>query len=130
MPIPPLRFIVSALVCSFLLVGCAAHQRARKDPTAAAQIRTLRWLESANAERDVAAAVKRRDFRFIGIYGYVPYTPAIAPEIAERYGVRYLQGTSNSLHGPGGGRLQRLAVSYAKQYNTFMLQRLHPQLVF
>ncbi|HEX8371848.1 MAG TPA: hypothetical protein VF585_03640 [Chthoniobacterales bacterium] len=117
-----------ALACLALLsVGCASTSPiARRSPASGAAdsraVRSLRWLDSADPQRDLAAALDRGDRRFIGVYGYAPFTPGVEPPLFSR--VRYLNGTADVIEGQEHSRLNRLAYHYAETYNRLLLQRL------
>lgn len=91
----------------------------------------LRWLYSANPQRDLKEALSRGDRRFIGVYGFAPTVPGIGPEnpLCKRYGVRYLEGTSDAITSEEDYKLNDLAEKYAEKYNLLLVQHLrrgHP----
>jgi len=87
----------------------------------------LRWLDRADPQRDLAAALARGDRRFVGVYGYSADVPGVdSPDqgLLKRYGVRYLRGTSDAMTSQEDERLNKLAHRYAKKYNGLLLQHL------
>ena len=116
------RFACPLLFVVLFSAGCASHHRA-SDRSTVQRPRDLRWLEKADPERDALKAIARRDYRFLGVYGFAPFTPAVAPEIASRYGVKYIEGTSDAIRGRRDVHYHHLAKMYAAQYNTVLLQR-------
>ena len=123
------RTIPSFSLSLLLLTGCASDSSREQQPQRpsifdSAEVRSLRWLDSADPQRDVSAALARRDTRFIGVYGYAPLTPGVERATASRHGIRYLRGTSDAIRGPEHQRLNRLASNYATHYNQLLLQRL------
>lgn len=111
-----------------MLAGCASDSSEQHSTHAGTldspEVRGLRWLDSADPQRDLTAALARDDSRFIGVYGYAPFTPGVERSVASRYGIRYLQGTSDAIQNHEHFRLKQLASSYAEQYNKLLLQRL------
>lgn len=112
-----------------MLAGCASDSPEQHSTRASIldspeEVLSLRWLDSADLQRDLTAALTRDDTRFIGVYGYAPFTPGVERSVASRYGIRYLQGTSDAIQNHEHFRLNQLASSYAEQYNKLLLQRL------
>jgi hypothetical protein len=90
----------------------------------------LRWANSANPDRDIAAAISKKDTRFIGLYGYATYVPGIDDgdtALVTMHGVRYLEGTSDGLRSPEHSRLNTLARNYATRYNVILVHYLKKQ---
>ena len=118
-----------ALICAALLTAGCAHTLPApltSPPSAfdSRAVRSLRWLDSADPERDLGAAWARGDRRFVGVYGYAAITPGVEHALALRQSTRYLAGTSDAIEGREHLRLCRLATRYAERYNQFLLQRL------
>ena len=86
-------------------------------------VRSLRWIDTADPQRDISSALARGDRRFIGVGGYTLDTPGVEHSLASRYGIRYLP-TTDSISGPEHARLHQLALSYAERYNKLLLERL------
>jgi len=91
----------------------------------------LRWLYSADPQQDLLKALSRGDRRFIGVYGLGPTVPGIGADdpLCKRYGVRYLEGTSDAIRSEEDWKLNDLADKYAENYNLLLLEHLrrrHP----
>jgi hypothetical protein len=94
-------------------------------PDLAARADSLGRLEPA---RELAAALARGDWRFIGVAGYVVVASGVGlrdpcyPRQLDA--IRVVEGTSDTPVGPAGARLQRVATAYAERYNGLLLERL------
>src|SRR5215510_243685 len=84
-------------ICVIALTACrSAQQNSPESKTVTYQ--GFEWLNTADPERDLADAFKRDDRRFIGVYGYTAYTPGVsddASDLTRKYGVRYIEGTTD-----------------------------------
>jgi hypothetical protein len=91
-------------------------------------VASLRWVDTADAFRDVRAATERSDKRFLTVGGFASYEPGITnradQEFAHSFGTRFLDGTSDVLLSEEHRRLNSLAISYAKTYNVLLLEHL------
>ena len=109
------------LVCAALLTGCAPVQ-APEPPDEAAQ---LRWVETADPIIDAKRAVERMDFTLRGVNGYTWTIPGVAEAdkfaYRDKYGMKAIEGTSDTIMGAEHGRLIVLATKYAKTYNEYVL---------
>ena len=88
-------------------------------------VRQMKWLDSADPERDVAAAMNHGDKRFLGTYGFTPDAPGIDKATTDHYGIRFIDGTGCVTYGSEHGRLDNLANDYARRYNVILLRRLN-----
>jgi hypothetical protein len=113
--------LVFALSMAFSVCASASPPATASDSAA---VQSLRWLDSADAQRDLSSALGRGDRRFIGIYGFTRLVPGVDVSLASRYGVRYLRGTSDALESREHARLNSLARNYAERYNKLLLERL------
>jgi hypothetical protein len=125
--------IVEKLLCIGLLLGLVVGSACRTSTPATASDEGplthpgLEWLTHADPVHDCTAAWERGDHRFIGVYGFAPYTPGVpksATEIVKANGVRYLEGTSDAITSPEHGRAVAKATDYARRYNTGLLEKL------
>lgn len=95
------------------------------------QIEQLRWIEKANPTTDAEAALKKNDHTLLAVQGYTWVIPGTdeskKSEYKTRYGVRVIQGTSDTVVNKGHLRLVRLATEYAANYNRHLLKRLGVQ---
>lgn len=86
----------------------------------------LKRLEQANPEVDFRDAIKRRDFRFLGVAGFTLTVPGVPMSdenmpLLETHGVRVIPGTSDN---PASLTLQISAARYAERYNKLLLDHL------
>lgn len=97
---------IFALLLLCFVEACSASQ----DSAAVAQ---LRWLEHADPIVDATTALAAKDHRLVGVYGFHFAVPGVdlsqEQSFKERYGVRPLEGTSDSLEGEEHARLVRIA---------------------
>jgi hypothetical protein len=112
-------------VCVTALTACRSSQPL---PT---QTKTVtypgfEWLDAANPEREVADALKRNDRHFIGVYGYTGYTPGVSEtsDLPKKYGVRYIEGTTDALKNEQHRFAVERATEYARHYNELLVQKL------
>ena len=117
---PLTQFCTRLILIGILLVasGCA------RSPLSVAQdnaVRQMEWLYSAQPDRDVAAAIKKKDYRFVGLYGIgldVPYINLGC--ISVDADVRPIEGTSDAVLGYEHAKLIAIAHVYAKEFNFRM----------
>jgi hypothetical protein len=93
-------------------------------------VRRTRALEWSNCRWDVSRAVRRHDFRLIGIGGIGLFFPGLEGKEAEvdlltkRYGYRFIAGTSDYSESEEQSRFQHAAYEYAKAYNQLLFPRI------
>jgi hypothetical protein len=83
-------------------------------------------LEHADPEVDFRDAIRRRDFRFLGIAGFTLTVPGVPRSdenmlLLETQGVRVIPGTGDN---PVSLKLQMRAARYAEHYNKLLLDHL------
>ncbi len=84
-------------------------------------------LESANVTKDVAAAVRNSDFRFLVCIGYAPVIPGVPQwneKLRKKCGTRVLDGTGDMVLSEEQGRFKAAAAAYAEAYNKLLLVKL------
>ena len=86
----------------------------------------LKRLEHADPEVDFRDAIKRRDFRFLGVAGFTLTVPGVPMSdenipLLETHGVRVIPGTSDN---PVSLTLQMVAARYAERYNKLLLDHV------
>ena len=85
--------------------------------------RKMGWLYSAKPDQDFQEAIKRKDYRFIGIYGYTMYVPEVNLTcISNEEDVKPIEGTSDAVFSYEHSKLIAIAQVYAKSYNIRMLE--------
>jgi hypothetical protein len=111
---------------ALVVAGCATtKQSAICANEQMAPMKTLREIEKADPVFDLKVALKRKDFRFVGIRGYTLEVPGIErKDILTRYGIKVIEGTSDAIVDKEDGRLQKLARDYAKRYNALLMEYL------
>jgi hypothetical protein len=116
-------FLKVCLICSalILMLGCQSKADRRYE-------QLIRDLESSDVEKDAEEAVNRKDFRFVGIYGYSIHLPTVPDEkrfdVIDEYGVRPIDETSDAIESETHGRLQNVTVEYARKYNAILTKHL------
>jgi len=95
-------------------------------------VKKMGWLYAAKPDQDFRAAIKRKDYRFIGVYGYVVYVPEVNPTCIsdEKKDVKPIEGTSDTVLSYEHAKLIAIAQVYAKYYNFHMLEFRKVQMGF
>src|SRR5882724_11990392 len=89
-------------------------------------VRRTRSLEWTSCRWEVSRAVRRGDFRLVGIGGIGLFFPGLEGRDAEvgrltrRYGYRFIEGTSDYSESDEQSRFQHAAYEYAKAYNQIL----------
>ena len=89
----------------------------------------LARLKSADPEVDVQVAMRKGDYRFVGLMGYALEVPGInqrefQEKYRDQYGVKTIEGTSDYLETPEIGELWLLGRRYAERYNRLLLEEI------
>jgi hypothetical protein len=125
-----LRQLHIPLAAVFAIAQVATAQLSLEpSPTPNENVKRLRWLDRADAVADFRRHVRRRrDTRFIAIYGFATIVPgtdeARHSKLIHRHGVRYIEGTSDTPSSTEEVRLNDKAEAYAEQYNAMLLKYL------
>ena len=126
------RHILSAFAILGVAQIAAAQLSLEPSPTPNENVKRLRWLDRADVVSDFRHHVRwKRDTRFVAIYGFatiVPGTDEGYSRLIRQRGVRYIEGTSDTLASPEEQRLNDKAEAYAERYNAMLLKYLssHP----
>ncbi len=83
-------------------------------------------LKPESAESDARVAVAHGDRRLLAVYGYTIEVPGVRTAVTElkaRYGLRMLEGTSDSYQSPGDQKLNENARRYASIYNRTVISQ-------
>jgi hypothetical protein len=81
-------------------------------------------LQVEHAESDARSAIARGDRRLLAVYGYTTEVPGVnagVTELRARYGLRMLEGTSDSYKGSKDKALNENARKYASLYNRVVI---------
>jgi hypothetical protein len=117
----PVIIVVSCL----LLVGCASSS-GPIDP----YVQKLQWLDAADPQADAQQAVKKQDYRLLGIAGRTVNIPGISKEESLDYeeacGVQLIEGISDVVRSNEHLRLMQKARSYALKYNAIIKTHCQP----
>ncbi|MES9841311.1 MAG: hypothetical protein ABW134_12220 [Candidatus Thiodiazotropha endolucinida] len=81
----------------------------------------MKWLESADPEKDFEIAIKNNDLRFKAIGGYSLSTPGVEIECVGIDNVTVIEGSTGLIEGKEHFKLVKLAGTYAEKYNKKML---------
>ena len=128
--------VVIKVVVLFLAVAFVSCQNQASKPEVAPADRSiveilrseLARLDLQDPEDDLQENLAKGDYRFIGIYGYTLFCPG-AEELAygqiEKYGIRPIKGTSDTVASKEHGQLIESATQYAKRYNQALIRKLN-----
>ena len=79
------------------------------------------WVNNANPELDFEKAIKKHDYRFIGIFGAKLITPGVDINCLNyEKDIKPIKGTSDAVLGYEHAKLIAIATTYAKFYNFKM----------
>jgi len=121
----PMNQFVSIILLSLLVTGCATGS-GDVDP----YVKQLQWLDAADPQTDAQQALKKGDFRLLGLATRSVQIPGIAKEEMLKYelkcGVQLIDGISDVVRSDEHLRLMQKARSYALQYNAIIKTRCKP----
>ena len=116
--------VVIAVSC-LLLVNCATSAN-KIDP----YVQKLQWLDAADPQADANQAVKKNDFRLLGLATRSVNIPGISKEDSLKYeescGVQLIEGISDVVRSDEHLRLMQKARSYALKYNAIVKTHCQP----
>jgi hypothetical protein len=111
--------VLLAILCLTALAGCEKTEFEKAEDEAA---RPLKWLYDANPDNDFEAAVAKKDYRFIGLYGYSLYVPGVPIKCLDyKKDIKAIEGTSDAVMGYEHSKLIAIAQAYAEHYNFKMM---------
>ena len=109
----------------FVMTGCAS-QSSNLDPYS----QKLQWLDAANPQTDAQQALKKGDFRLLGLAARNVNIPGVKKEESLKYelkcGVQLIDGISDVVRSDEHLRLMQKARSYALKYNAIIKTRCQP----
>ncbi len=121
----PMNQFVSIILLSLLVTGCATGS-GDVDP----YVKQLQWLDAADPQTDAQQALKKGDFRLLGLATRSVHIPGIAKEEMLKYelrcGVQLIDGISDVVRSDEHLRLMQKARSYALKYNAIIKTRCKP----
>ena len=111
------------LAVSCVLLSNCASSAGKIDP----YVQKLQWLDAADPQADAQQAVKKKDFRLLGLATRSVHIPGISKEQSLKYeeacGVQLIEGISDVVRSDEHLRLMQKARSYALKYNAII--KLH-----
>lgn len=115
------------LLLALSLFSCQTMNSANATTMVAILKTELASLNLENPEVDLERNYLHGDKRCIGIYGFTLLCPGledISYDLIKKYGVRPIEGTSDSIESGEHGRLIGLATKYAKTYNQALVRKI------
>jgi hypothetical protein len=116
--------VVIAVSC-LLLASCATSS-SEIEP----YVQKLQWLDAADPQADANQAVKKNDFRLLGLATRTVNIPGISKEDSLKYeescGVQLIEGISDVVRSDEHLRLMQKARSYALKYNAIVKTHCQP----
>ena len=113
------------IIIALIIAGCAG-QSGDIDPYS----QKLLWLDAANPQTDAQQALKKGDFRLLGLATRSVNIPGVENKNSLKYelkcGVHLIDGISDVVRSDEHLRLMQKARSYALQYNAIIKTRCQP----
>ena len=107
------------------MTACATSPQ-QQDP----YVQKLQWLDAADPQADANQAIKKNDFRLLGLATRSVNIPGINKEdilkYEEKCGVQLIEGISDVVRSDEHLRLMQKARSYALQYNEIIKSHCKP----
>ena len=121
--------MVKKLICSALIILLFGCEKSEFEVAQAKEVVKMEWLLHASPSDDVEDAIKKKDFRFIGLYGITNIVPRINKScINMETDVNFIEGSSEILIGYEHIKFNAIAHVYAEDYNFRMLRYLEKDL--
>ena len=116
--------LVLAFSC-VLLTSCASSGGSI-DP----YVQKLQWLDAADPQADAEQAVKKQDYRLLGLASRTVSIPGVSQPETLKYeeacGVQLIEGISDVVRSDEHLRLMQKARSYALKYNAIIKTHCQP----
>lgn len=117
-----MKYVALVILLFSIMAGCATGS-GKLDP----YVQKLLWLDAADPQTDAQQAVKKADFRLLGLATRTVHIPGIVKEEILKYelrcGVQLIDGISDVVRSDEHLRLMQKARSYALKYNAII--KLH-----
>jgi hypothetical protein len=95
------------------------------------EVEQLTWLEKADPTEDLNKAIRIKDYRFIGLFGFSTNVPSVGDKcLIKSAGIKYIEGTSDALVNYEHAKLNAIASVYARYYNVGMYRHLKSNNIF
>jgi hypothetical protein len=90
-------------------------------------VESLIWLKDADPQTSAAEALKKGDKRLIAMASRATVLPGVESELASKAksicGIRYLQGSTDTVFGETHLKLIQYASDYAAAYNKIVIEQ-------
>ncbi len=120
-----LQIPLISLFAAFAVFSPACHKQE------SAEVKMLRWVQTADPAVEYKAALARGDHRLLAVRGLIVSLPGVDSLDTEfyrqNYGVREIEGTTDGLVNEEHRRLVQRAIDYAKAYNLMMVHAYKPK---
>ena len=120
-----MNYIASLIALISIVTGCASSS-GPLDP----YVQKLQWLDSADPQNDAQQALKKGDFRLLGLATRSVNIPGVDQSESMKYelrcGVQLIDGISDVVRSDEHLRLMQKARSYALKYNAIIKTRCKP----
>ncbi|MEW8563032.1 MAG: glutamyl-tRNA amidotransferase [gamma proteobacterium symbiont of Ctena orbiculata] len=123
-PIIPLLFI------ALLSGACQEMERVDMSQLSAEEkkaVETLLWVEDADAEKQAAEALDKGDKRLMAMASRATILPGIEPELQSKAksicGIRYLDGSTDTVFGEIHLQFIQRATEFAAAYNKIVIDK-------
>ena len=120
-----MRQFIFITLLALVMTGCAL-QSGNMDP----YVQKLQWLDAADPQTDAQQALKKGDYRLLGLATRSVSIPGVVNEESLKYemkcGVQLIEGISDVIRSDEHLRLMQKARSYALQYNAIIKTRCYP----
>jgi hypothetical protein len=120
------KLVRIALICIAILSFNSCEQKSKKITTHISY--NLDIVDTAKVRLECELAIKNKDYKFLGIQGYGVDVPGVEREYIryprDSMHIRVIEGTSDFIVSEEQKKFQKLAESYAYQYNILLFNYL------
>ena len=120
-----MKLLAPIIFLVLIITGCAGRS-GEIDP----YVQKLQWLDAANPQTDAEQALKKGDFRLLGLATRSVHIPGVDKSETLKYelkcGVQLIEGISDVVRSDEHLRLMQKARSYALKYNAIIKIRCQP----
>jgi hypothetical protein len=118
------------LLSTLLLTACQEMERIDMSQLSADEkkaVESLLWVEDANPNKQAAEALQKGDKRLMAMASRATTLPGIEPELLSKAksicGIRYLEGSTDTVFGETHLKLIQRASEYAAAYNKIVIEQ-------
>ncbi|MCU7904877.1 MAG: glutamyl-tRNA amidotransferase [Candidatus Thiodiazotropha sp. (ex Epidulcina cf. delphinae)] len=123
-----MKELLPVLVSLLFFTACQEREgvdMSQVGPEEKSGVDSLLWLNNADPEKNARQALARGDKRLMAMAMRTPNLPGIKPELLSKAkrvcGVRYLEGSTDTVLGETHLKLIQAAAEYAASYNRLIL---------